>query len=50
VIADWSLDRGDELNDKFYTNLREQYTIVVEEPAPGDEIATLPQQGEGQAE
>jgi hypothetical protein len=50
VIEDWSLDRGEELNDKFYTNLREQYTIVIEEPAPGDEIATLPQQGEGQAE
>jgi len=50
VIADWSLDRGEELNDKFYASLREQYSIVIEEPEPGDEIATLPQQGEGQAE
>ena len=50
VIADWSLDRGEELNDKFYANLREQYSIVIEEPASGDEIATLPQQGESQAE
>jgi hypothetical protein len=32
VIADWSLDRGEELNDKFYASLREQYTIVIEEP------------------
>ena len=32
VIADWSLDRGEELNDKFYISLREQYTIVIEEP------------------
>jgi len=50
VIADWSLDRGNELNDKFYANLREQYSIVIEEPEPGDEIATPPQQGEDQAE
>jgi len=50
VIADWSLDRGEELNDKFYANLREQYSIVIEEPEPGDEITTLPQQGEGQIE
>lgn len=50
VLADWSLDRGEELNDKFYTNLREQYSIVIEEFAPGDEIAILPQQGEGRAE
>jgi len=50
VIADWSLERGKELNDKFYASLREQYSIVIEEPEPGDEIATLPQQGEGQAE
>jgi len=50
VLADLSLDRGEELNDKFYTNLREQYSIVIEEFAPGDEIAILPQQGEGRAE
>jgi len=47
VIADWSLDRGEELNDKFYANLREQYSIVIEEAEPGDEIATPPQQDEG---
>jgi len=50
VIADWSLDRGNELNDKFYNNLRGQYSIVIEEPEPGDEIATPPQQGEDRAE
>ena len=50
VLADWSLDRGEELNDKFYTNLREQYSIVIEELTPGDEIAILPQQGEGRAD
>jgi parvulin-like peptidyl-prolyl isomerase len=32
VIADWSIQRGEEINDKFYASLREQYTIVIEEP------------------
>jgi len=50
VIADWSLDRGEELNDKFYASLREQYSIVIEEPELGDESSVLPQSGEGQAE
>jgi peptidyl-prolyl cis-trans isomerase C len=39
VIADWSLDRGEELNDKFYASLREQYTVVMEEPE--EEVAVL---------
>jgi peptidyl-prolyl cis-trans isomerase C len=50
VVADWSLDRGEELNDRFYASLREQYSIVIEEPEPGDESSVLPQSGEGQAE
>ena len=50
VVADWSLDRGEELNDRFYASLREQYTIVIEEPEAGAEIATPSQQGEGSAE
>jgi len=39
VIAEWSLDRGEDLNDKFYASLREQYTIVIEEPE--EEIVVL---------
>jgi hypothetical protein len=50
VVADWSLDRGEELNDKFYASLREQYSIVIEEPESGDEITTPSQQGEGSAQ
>jgi hypothetical protein len=50
VVADWSLDRGEELNNKFYTSLREQYSIVIEEPESGVEIATPSQQGEGSAQ
>ena len=33
VTQDWTLDRGEELNDQFYASLREQYTIVIEEPS-----------------
>ena len=50
VVADWSLDRGEELNDRFYASLREQYTIVIEEPEPNDGTSALPQPGEGSAE
>ena len=32
VVADWTLERGEELNKRFYASLREQYTIVIEEP------------------
>jgi peptidyl-prolyl cis-trans isomerase C len=39
VIADWSMQRGEELNDKFYDSLREQYTVVIEEPE--DEVVLL---------
>ena len=39
VVADWSLDRGEELNDTFYASLREQYSIVIEEPE--DEVVVL---------
>jgi len=31
VQQDWSADRGNELNDQFYKNLREQYTVIIEE-------------------
>ena len=32
MMDDWKLERGAELNDQFYTSLREQYSIVIEEP------------------
>jgi hypothetical protein len=44
VIADWSLDRGEELNDKFYASLREQYTIVIEEPEKDVDVLQEPTQ------
>ena len=32
VMQDWRSDRSEELNEQFYANLREQYTVVIEEP------------------
>ena len=39
VVQDWTMERGEELNDKFYASLREQYTVVIEEPAMDDKVA-----------
>ena len=41
VVQEWSTDRGEELNNKFYANLREQYTVVIEEPAVKDRVAVV---------
>jgi len=42
VTQEWKSDRGEELNEKFYANLRDRYTIVIEEPKDADE-ATVSQ-------
>jgi hypothetical protein len=39
VVQDWEMERGEELNDKFYASLREQYTVVIEEPEVDDKVA-----------
>ncbi len=31
VTLDWNTEKGEELNNQFYTNLRNQYTIVIEQ-------------------
>ena len=41
VVQDWETERGEELNEKFYANLREQYTVVIEEPAEKDRVAAV---------
>jgi peptidyl-prolyl cis-trans isomerase C len=46
VVQDWTTDRGEELNDKFYANLREQYTVVIEEPDEEDKVAVVQEQAE----
>ena len=39
VVQDWTADRSEELNDAFYANLREQYTVVIEEPVVEARVA-----------
>ena len=39
VMQDWTSDRSEELNEQFYANLREQYTVVIEEPAEEARVA-----------
>ena len=41
VVQDWETEKGEELNDKFYANLRDQYTIVIEEPTEEDKVAAV---------
>ena len=39
VTQDWKTDKGEELNEKFYANLRDQYKIIIEEPIDDDQVA-----------
>ena len=41
VVQDWETEKGEELNEKFYANLRDQYSIVIEEPAEEDKVAVV---------
>lgn len=41
VEQDWSVDRGEELNNIFYVNLREQYTVIIEEPEVEDSAVVV---------
>ena len=41
VVQDWTTDKGEELNEKFYASLREQYTVVIEEPEDKDRVAVV---------
>lgn len=39
VVQDWKIEKSEELNGKFYANLRDQYTIVIAEPEQVDKAA-----------
>ena len=42
VQQDWQTEKGNELNEQFYANLRERYTIVIEKKQPkDDELAAM---------
>jgi hypothetical protein len=43
VVQDWTSEKSEELNEQFYANLRDNYTIVIEEPAVSDKVAALPE-------
>jgi hypothetical protein len=39
VEQDWKLERSEELNEQFYANLRDNYTIIIEEPVDQEILA-----------
>jgi hypothetical protein len=39
VTEDWKTETREELNEKFYEDLRELYTIVIESPTGDDKLA-----------
>ena len=43
VVQDWTSERSEELNEQFYANLRDSYTIVIEEPVAQDDVAIVPE-------
>jgi len=43
VVQDWTSERSEELNEQFYANLRDNYTIVIEEPVAQDDVAVVPE-------
>jgi hypothetical protein len=46
VVQDWTTDRSEELNEKFYANLRDRYTVVIEEITPEDKkVAAVKEPG-----
>jgi len=46
VTQDWRMERSEELNEQFYTTLRDTYTVVIEQPeqpALGEKVAVVPE-------
>lgn len=43
VMEDWKTDRSEELNETFYANLRDSYTVVIEEREQNDRVAAAPE-------
>ncbi len=41
VVQDWTSERSEELNEQFYANLRDGYTIVIEELVAQDDVAVV---------
>jgi peptidyl-prolyl cis-trans isomerase C len=43
VVQDWTSEKSEELNEQFYANLRDNYSIVIEEPVAQDDVAAVPE-------
>ena len=46
VTQDWRMQRSKELSEQFYANLRDSYTVVVEEPetsTEGEKMVVVPE-------
>jgi len=42
VTQDWTTEKSEELNEKFYANLRDRYTVVIEEiMSEDDKVAAV---------
>ena len=46
VRLDWETEKGIALNEKFYDSLRQQYTIVIEDPAEADRRTAMKEQAQ----
>ena len=44
MTQDWTTETSEDLNEKFYANLRDRYTVVIEEPTAEGNVAALPEQ------
>jgi hypothetical protein len=42
VVQHWTSEKSEELNEQFYANLRDNYTIVIEESVAQDDVAVVP--------
>lgn len=43
LAEDWGIDKAEELKEKFYAGLREQYHVVIEQPAGDTPVAVAGQ-------
>ena len=42
VTQDWTTEKSEEINEKFYANLRDRYTVVIEEiMSEDDKVAAV---------
>ena len=44
VMQDWKTAKSEELNQQFYASLREQYTVIVEQPAATEDDSSQKEQ------